>query len=251
MSQKMQRTGENGGGFVVSRWQAWAPGMGAGADWEAWLSGVPPGGDPKPDVSQLPAMLRRRLDLLGRMALYTAWSCLEGVSAAEFVLATRHGSLPRTVELLAALSTQQPLSPTLFSISVHNGTAGLYSMTRADRSATTAVAAGADTLGMGLLEASGMVAAGAAHVLFCYADEPLPVPYSSALENPDDGAPFAIALLLEPVTAAREAYRLRPAAHAASETPGKALLRFLVEHRASADLGIEQRWCLQRGASAR
>lgn len=247
----MQQTGDHMGGFSVSRWQAWAPGMESGRDWEAWLVGTSATASPvQPDVSQLPAMLRRRLDPLGRMALHTSWSCLDGVAAAQFVFASRHGSLPRTVELLAALASQQPLSPTLFSVSVHNGTAGLYSMARGDRSAATAVAAGADTLGMGLLEAACQVSAGAAHVLFCYTDESLPEPYAKAPGSAGNCAPFSIAMLLEPVAPASDVYRLLPAASAASEAPVKALLRFLIEHGTSADLGVEQRWRLQRSPGA-
>ncbi|MBU6420841.1 MAG: beta-ketoacyl synthase chain length factor [Gammaproteobacteria bacterium] len=247
----MQQTGDQIGGFGIRRWRAWAPGVETGSDWEAWLAGAPAAASPvQPDVSQLPAMLRRRLDPLGRMALHTAWSCLDGVAAAQFVFASRHGSLPRTVELLAALARQQPLSPTLFSVSVHNGTAGLYSMARGDRSAATAVAAGADTLGMGLLEAACQVNTGAAHVLFCYADESLPEPYTHAPGNAGNCAAFSIAMLLEPVAPASDVYRLLPAASAASEAPVKALLRFLIEHRANADLGVEQRWRLQRSPGA-
>lgn len=247
----MQQTGDQTKGFGVSRWRAWAPGMESGRDWEAWLAGTSATASPvQPDVSQLPAMLRRRLDPLGRMALHTSWSCLDGVAAAQFVFASRHGSLPRTVELLAALVDHQPLSPTLFSVSVHNGTAGLYSMARGDRSAATAVAAGADTLSMGLLEAACQVSAGAAHVLFCYADESLPEPYAKAPGNAGNSAAFSIAMLLEPVASASDVYRLLPAASAASEAPVKALLRFLIERKASADLGVEQRWRLQRSPSA-
>lgn len=247
----MQQAGDYIGGFGISRWRAWAPGMETSSDWEAWLAGAPAASSPvQPDVSQLPAMLRRRLDPLGRMALHTSWSCLDGVAAAQFVFASRHGSLPRTVELLAALVSHQSLSPTLFSVSVHNGTAGLYSMARGDRSAATAVAAGADTLGMGLLEAACQVGAGAAHVLFCYADESVPEPYATAPGNAGNCAAFSIAMLLEPAAPASDVYRLLPAASAACEAPVKALLRFLIEHRVSADLGVKQRWRLQRSPGA-
>lgn len=237
--------------FSVSRWRAWAPGVETDTDWKAWLAGKSaPAADSQPDVSQLPALLRRRLDRLGRMALHTAWPCLENVEAAEFVFASRDGSLPRTLELLTALIHNEPLSPTNFSTSIHNGTAGLYSMARGDRSATTAVAAGTDSLGMGLIEAVGMIAAGTAPVLLCYADERLPPPYETAPGHGSSRAPFSISLLLEAPSPDHEVCRLVPATGVATEAPEAALLRFLLEHAASTTLGVKQRWRLERSNDA-
>ena len=68
-------------------------------------------------------MLRRRLDRHGRMALATAWTCAEGLDSVQFVFASRHGDLDRTLELLTALGNKDMLSPTSFSLSVHNSTA--------------------------------------------------------------------------------------------------------------------------------
>lgn len=224
--------------------------MGASGNWDAWLAGkLPPDADDQPDVSQLPPLLRRRLDRLGRMALHTAWPCLEGLEAAEFVFASRDGSLPRTLELLADLVHREPLSPTLFSVSVHNGTAGLYSMARSDRSATTAVAAGRDSLGMGLLEAVGLIAAGRPHVLMCYADQELPPPYATAPGHGASRAPFSISLLMEPAMP-QESVRLTPTLDAAAENPESALLRFLYARAASTVIGVEQRWRLEHNGRA-
>lgn len=247
----MQQTGENIGGFAVSRWHAWAPGMESAADRDTWLAGrVPSTADTQADVSQLPALLRRRLDRLGRMALHTAWPCLAGLDAAHFVFASRDGSLARTLELLAALAHDEPLSPTVFSVSVHNGTTGLCSIARKDRSAATAVAAGRDSLGMGLLEAACQVSAGAEHVVMCYADQGLPPPYDTAPGRGVQHAAFSISLLLEPAAPERECCRLIPCAERATENPEAALLRFLVEHSASAIIGAEQGWRLERSKRA-
>ncbi|MDE2140209.1 MAG: beta-ketoacyl synthase chain length factor [Gammaproteobacteria bacterium] len=247
----MQQTGENIGGFAVSRWHAWAPGVESAADWDAWLAGRVPGtADTLPDLSQLPALLRRRLDRLGRMALHTAWPCLDGLDAAQFVFASRDGSLARTLELLAALAHDEPLSPAVFSVSVHNGTTGLCSIARGDRSATTAVAAGRDSLGMGLLEAACEVSAGAEHVVMCYADQNLPPPYATAPGRGVQHQPFSISLLLERATPKRESCRLIPCAQPATENPEVALLRFLAEHATSTIIGADQCWRLERSAGA-
>lgn len=195
-------------------------------------------------------MLRRRLDRLGRMALYTAWPCLEDVDNATFVFASRHGALPRTLELLVALANGEALSPTLFSTSVHNGTAGLYAIARGDRSPATAIGAGQDTLGMGLLEGVNLIAAGTSRVLLCYADDSLPPPYEIAPGSDGARPPFAISLLLEPAAGSTEGCRLIPETAAAHEVPEAALLRFLVEHTERAVIGVNQHWCLQRNKGA-
>jgi hypothetical protein len=238
--------------FTVARWHAWAPGADTAASWSCWLSGtLAADPDAQPDVSQLPPLLRRRLDRLGRMALHTAWSCLDDMEAAEFVFASRHGALRRTVDLLIALAHDEPLSPTLFSVSVHNGTAGLYSIARRDHRASTAIAAGRDTLGMGLLEGAAMVAAGTSQVLVCYADDCLPLPYVTAPGAASDAcAPFSISLLLKPAAPDQEAFRLAPGNHAAAEDPCKALLRFLVEQPTRAVIGMDQPWQLERRCHA-
>ena len=247
----MQHPGENIGGFAVSRWHAWAPGMEPGADWSAWLAGETAGAaHAQPDVNQLPALLRRRLDRLGRMALHTAWPCLEGLNAAQFVFASRDGSLARTLELLTALAHNEPLSPAVFSVSVHNGTTGLSSIARGDRSAATAIAAGRDSLGMGLLEAACLISAGAQHVVMCYADQNLPPPYDTAPGRGAQHRPFSISLLLGPVTAERESCRLTPSAQPAAENPEVALLRFLVEHTPNTIIGADQCWRLERSRRA-
>lgn len=236
--------------FRISRWRAWAPGVQSAADWRAWLTGKPIDDNAPPDVSQLPALLRRRLDRLGRMALHTAWPCLEGLDAVELVFASRDGSLPRTLELLAALVHDELLSPTLFSVSVHNGTAGLYSMARGDRSPTTAVAAGPDSLVMGLLEAASLIATGSPRVLMCYADQALPPPYDTAPGRNGNNRPFSISLLLEPAAREGECFRMTPASRTAAEAPAAALLRFLLEHGSAAVIGAEQRWHLERISGA-
>src|SRR5579885_2115193 len=171
----MPQASDNTGVFGIARWQAWAPGVTGPAAWRTWLPhGHCPDPDALPDVSYLPSLLRRRLDRCGRMAVSTAWPCSEGLGSVQSVFASRHGALERTVELLYALSRAETLSPTSFSLSVHNSTVGLFSIARSDRSATTSMAAGEDSLGMSLMEGANLIAAGASHVLVCYADDKLP-----------------------------------------------------------------------------
>lgn len=201
--------------------------------------------DTQPDVGFLPAMLRRRLDRHGRMALHTAWHCAAGMDSLPFVFASRHGDLERTLELLTALGNQDVLSPTSFSLSVHNSTAGLFSIARSDRAPATALAAGADTLGMSLLEGASMVAAGAERVLVCYADDTVPGCYAPYVEADPARHPFSVSLLLTRDEATVNC-RLTRHAGEADEAPETALMRFLVEERASSVIGVDQHWRLER-----
>jgi hypothetical protein len=217
------------------------------AGWRAWLAGAAsPQPDSQPDVNYLPPLLRRRLDRHGRMALYTAWACAEGLESVEFVFASRHGDLERTLELLTALGKDDMLSPTAFSLSVHNSTAGLFSIARGDRARATAMAAGADTLCMGILEGAMMIGEGASRVLVCYADDAVPAPYQRYLVAGEERHPFAVSLLLTP--AAESPLRCRFVRDAATteEAPETALMRFLVDGAPGSVLGRDQPWRLER-----
>ncbi|EQD52842.1 hypothetical protein B1B_10544 [mine drainage metagenome] len=113
--------------FSIAHWAAWAPGVNDLLGWRAWINGecsVSVG--QQPDVGFLPSLIRRRLDRVGRMALYVAWQCAGDRMGLPFVFASRHGSLTRTVQLLDSLSQREPLSPAAFSLSVHNSTVGFF-----------------------------------------------------------------------------------------------------------------------------
>jgi hypothetical protein len=131
------------------------------------------------------------------------------------------------VELLDALARAEPFSPMAFSLSVHNAAAGLFSIGREDRSASSSVAAGEDTLPMALLEACGVLAEGAPRVLVVTHDEPVPAPFEVYVDEP--AAHAGAAFLLEPAGAS--SFRLD---YLAPEPPENApeghliaLLRFL------------------------
>jgi hypothetical protein len=215
--------------------------------WQRWLpEGMSPQPDAQPDVSYLPGLLRRRLDRSGRMALSTAWPCAEGLSSVPCVFASRHGVLERSLELLTALARDEALSPTSFSLSVHNSNLGLLSIARGDRAAATAVAAGPDSLGMGLLEGVNLIAEGADKVLVCYADDNVPAAYAPFVHEDASHRPFAVSLLLtQPEDAVRRC-RLSPSDAAPDEVPEAALMRLLLEVSDSAIVGVDQPWRLER-----
>jgi beta-ketoacyl synthase-like protein len=208
--------------FSIAHWSAWAPGLDSPSAWLAWAqpqreapskanSAPSPGGGAAASVSsgskafegggtakirEFPPLLARRASRSGRAGLRAALDCMQGRNEPlATVFASRHGEVHRSIELLEALARGEPVSPMAFSLSVHNAPAGLFSIGREDRSASTSVAAGCESLPMAVLEACGVLAEGAPRVLVVAHDEPVPALFQPYL---DESAPHAgAAFLLE------------------------------------------------------
>lgn len=184
--------------FNIAQWRAWAPGLATTEDWQQWSRNptVPDDQDDAPDVSFLPAMQRRRLSRLARMAFSVGWPLAEGHDRLPLVFVSRHGETPRTFDILSDLAADQPLSPTQFSLSVHNAVIGLWSILRGETSEMTALAAAGDGLEHGVLEAAALLADGAPAVLLVVAEENPPRAYAPWID--DVPFPYALGLLLTP-----------------------------------------------------
>jgi hypothetical protein len=184
--------------FRIEQWRAWAPGLDSAADWHAWQQApfAPQDGGEQPDVDFLPALQRRRLSRLARMAFHVAWPLADAAGPLPLVFASRHGETPRTLAILSDLAHDEPLSPTQFSLSVHNAIIGLWSIQRGDTSEMTALAAEGDGLEQALLEAATLLGEGAPGVLLIVAEEAPPELYTPFID--DVPFPYAVALLLRP-----------------------------------------------------
>lgn len=185
--------------FRVEDWVAFGPGLGRRADASGWSS------DPATPRLQdlegvgLPVMLRRRISSVGQNAFRAAFS-IGQQKLARFVFCSRYGELARTLRILNAIVTSDPISPADFTLSVHNALAGLLSIGWANMAGHTAVCAGADTFAFGLLEAvASLHDAGGNPVMLIYFEDPAPPPYDELAEAPE--CSIAIAMLL---TAARD-----------------------------------------------
>jgi hypothetical protein len=87
------------------------------------------------------------------------------------------------------------VSPTAFSLSVLNAMTGVFGFSRGDRTAASALSAGAETLGYALLEAHAQYATDTSTpVLLVYADEPADPGYGTIEEEVQGGA---VAILLD------------------------------------------------------
>ena len=147
-------------------------------------------------MSFLPAMQRRRLGRMARMAFAVGWPLAEGHEHLPLVFVSRHGETPRTFEILCDVATEQPLSPTQFSLSVHNSVIGLWSIMRGETSEMTALAATGDGLEHGAFEAAALLAEGAPAVLLVITEEQPPEAYADWID--DVPFPYAVGLLLTP-----------------------------------------------------
>jgi hypothetical protein len=181
--------------FRVADWMACSPVLQERQEWLAWARGAAPEAVPAaPPV--LPASLRRRVSAVGQM-MFRAIYGLHDVPRARFVFCSRHGEYRRTKALLDAVAAREAPSPADFSLSVHNALAGLLSIAWKNDAGHTAVAAGSDSFGFGLLEAAACLAAQPDEpVLLAYFDEPLPDDYAAFRDGEEAG--LALALLLLP-----------------------------------------------------
>jgi hypothetical protein len=181
---------EEGVRFSIRRWSAWAPGLEDAESWRRWARGdaaIRGEGDPR--VAAMPPLLRRRAGRFGRMALETLYACSAGSDTAPIVFCSRHGDMWRVVQILEALSRREAVSPTAFSLSVHNAVGGLFTIAAGNSRPVTALSAGADTAACGAVEACGLLAAGAPEVLLTVCDEPLPPAYAQFREEAE--VPYA------------------------------------------------------------
>jgi hypothetical protein len=147
----------------------------------------------KPDLGFLEPMQKRRMSPLARGFFHCAQR-LCPPDTGRVVFASRHGEVQRTLSILHDLVAEKEVSPTLFSMAVHNAVPGLWSIFKGNRAPLTAVAAGPETFGWGLVEAIGAHQADpGSPVLYVYADERLPEPWA---EGAFQTGLHAVAILL-------------------------------------------------------
>lgn len=145
---------------------------------------------PKPDVSFVPPMERRRLTGAERAALSTAWQ-VKGEGASPVVFASRWGEIGVTAKLMKQFHADGEMSPAGFSASVHNAAPGALSLLTKNKAPYTAIAARDRSLEAGLLEALAM----RAEAVFVYAEEATPDLYQGEFQDVQAGCSVAVRLM--------------------------------------------------------
>jgi hypothetical protein len=185
--------------FSVKAFAAWAPSLETKDAWLAWANGkVAIIGAREPSVKNMAPMLRRRAGFAAKMALEVAYQCVGTRTDVPSVFSSRHGEAARSADLLLALAKNDPLSPTSFGLSVHNATAGLFSIARGDHANSAAVAAGKSSVESAVIEACGLLAEGEPEVMLVAYDCPLPTVYADFQDCVEQ--PYAWAWLMRAAT---------------------------------------------------
>ncbi|MEG1157084.1 MAG: beta-ketoacyl synthase chain length factor [Acinetobacter sp.] len=124
-------------------------------------------------IEHIPAMQRRRLSRLAKLALNSAIQTLDIHNVDYIVWVSQYGDEAKTLNILEDVLREQTPSPTQFSTSVHNAISGLYSILCQDATPATSLAGSWND---GLIEAYAWLKTRpeARQVLLVYYDEALP-----------------------------------------------------------------------------
>jgi hypothetical protein len=182
-------------GLEIQSWSFWSPETRQPQAWRA-AEGVaaPLAPNAVPDHA-IPSSHRRRMSALAKMAVQVALEATAEQSADYLVFCSQHGEVPRTRELLTTIVDGGELSPMGFSQSVHNASAGLYTIIKASGVHATSLAAGAGTFAYGWIEADAYLNRNpGGRVLLVSYDEVLPNDYRPYSRQ--DQRSYALALLL-------------------------------------------------------
>jgi hypothetical protein len=155
---------------------------------------------PKPDLSLLERSLRRGLSDVTRLFLHAAGHALSDADVdaetVHVVFASAFGELATADALLQQAFEDDSASPARFRNSVHNSAPGVFSIATRNMGASTAVAAGWNTVAMGVLEAIALLQAGEPRVLLVLAEEAVPASLSDDHSYPALGVALVLSTQL-------------------------------------------------------
>lgn len=164
--------------FNIDAWLAHSNGFSLSQDWENWANDLHWPEESKLITSAIPAMMRRRMSNLSKLAVQTAIELLNEHEVDYLVFASRHGELHRSMSLIQDILQGEEASPMAFSQSVHNTAAGLATIATKKALPLTSIAAAENTFQSALIDAWIYLADNPEHkVLVIDFDEPLPEPY--------------------------------------------------------------------------
>lgn len=207
--------------FQIEDWAAWAPGISTREEWLDFHAGRRLiDTDQAADVKFLPAMQRRRLSPLARAAFHVTEQVMENATPCPSIFCSTYGETQRTFGILENIANKEDVSPTAFSLSVHNAISGQYTIFFNNTHPTSAMAPGFRDYLMPLADALGQIAEHQSPVLVVYYEEALPEFYRPYARSTD--FPCAIALRIG-AGSATDGYRLEfnPDAGRAADEPDK------------------------------
>jgi len=172
--------------FIVKKWNAWAPGISCQKDWQQWhehhsfiqteKAAIP---------ATVPKVFQRRLSPLARAVFNAAEACIDSDKSLPIIFSSSHGEVNKSLEMLQSMQKGEEVSPTAFSLSVHNAISGLFSIVYANHQEITVIAPGQDGIAPAFIEALGLLQER-------HADEVLIVLYDEPLSDFYPSLPFAL-----------------------------------------------------------
>ena len=121
--------------------------------------------------SDLPRRETRRLSVFEKSVIACILGLGDDASDAAIVMGSQYGTLAtNTLDMLKGLLSDIPVSPTKFSLSVHNASVGLATQLSGNRMGYTAVAAGPASLDAAITESLARLADGAEKIVLSYSD---------------------------------------------------------------------------------
>ncbi|OEF25454.1 beta-ketoacyl synthase chain length factor [Vibrio rumoiensis] len=188
--------------FTIEDWYALSPGLTDRSAWKRWAISEQWPTEPEALSTHLiPAMMRRRMSPLSKVALQTAMYLQQNLQQQQqsfdyLVFSSRHGELPRTVDLLQQVLQGEEASPMAFSQSVHNTSVGLFTIASKSPIPATSLAGCESSLHYALIEAYAYLEDNPEHkVLVLDFDAPLPQPYT-VFEDDTHQPLYALGLVL-------------------------------------------------------
>lgn len=219
--------------FILCQWAAWAPGLDSRDSRLLAFSDIAV-------PARVPKMLQRRLTPLARAVFNVAERCVENGKTLPVVFSSAHGEICKSLAMLKTIQAGEELSPTAFSLSVHNAIAGLFSIAYRNSQEITVIAPGQEGIAPAFIEALGMLHEGAEEVLMILYDEPIDDFYPTAPFKLNAAFPCALALRIA-LTGNGLALQLRrsPESRDDGEHPVQlpAFLNFLLAQERSLSLG--------------
>lgn len=180
----------------LSGWEAASVCLADPSAWSSAPTALPP-------PARLAAAERRRAGSLVKLSLAVADQAIEmavaagheiEVSRLATVFTSSSGDTLNCHAMCEALAApERAVSPTRFTNSVHNATAGYWHIATASRAPSTSLCGFDASLAAGVLEAAAQVAAEGNPVLLVASDIPYPQPLHAQRPSPDA---FGVALLL-------------------------------------------------------
>ena len=165
----------------VQKWSFWSPESPDPAGWvKYWQNTGAEGMAGDPDVTAIPAMQRRRMSRLSRMALAAALDVISDEAVDYWIFCSQHGEIVRTSALLLSMTQGIELSPTAFAQSVHNTASGLFTVIAKTNMPSSSIASGANTFAYGWMDAQAYLARNPKdRVLLVDFDEVIPDEYQT------------------------------------------------------------------------